>query len=93
MVRLVSGEAASAGWRMCIDAVSIAMYGYVVVVPTERGEVVRMVGATIGTSDDVVWFESVSRIATVNHAAAIPVGSELADCRRDCSGCRRCDDG
>ena len=56
MVRVVSGEAASAGWRVCVDAVSVAMYGYVVVVPTERGEVVRVVGAAVGISDDVVWF-------------------------------------
>ena len=73
---------------MCIDAVSIAMYGYVVVVPAKRREVVRVVGAAVGISDDVVWFESISRIASVNHAAAIPAGSELADCGRDRSGRR-----
>ena len=63
-------EASSLGWAVGVDSVSVAVDDHMVVVPTEGGEVVGVVGAASRFWGDVVGLEPVAGLASVGGAGS-----------------------
>lgn len=86
-------EAAAPGWGVGVEPQSHAVDSDVVVKPTQCGEVVRVVVATMAAVSDVVGLEPVSAVTTIDGAATVSPCHEPADRRRDRScfvcGCYR----
>ena len=69
-------EANATPRRPWIDGESVAVDHNVVVVPTERDEVVGVGPAPFAVGDSVVGLEPVHRLATIGGASAVAVDDE-----------------
>ena len=76
-------EANATPRRPWIDGESVAVDHNVVVVPTERDEVVGVGAAPLAVGDPVVGLEPVHRLAPVSGATAITVDHEAPQPRWD----------
>ncbi len=64
-------EAAAVGWCVGIDGVALLVDDDVVVEPAQQGEVGGVVGAVLGSGEDVVDFEAVAARAAVCGAGSV----------------------
>ena len=80
------GEPTAVGWRIRVDHVAGAVDGDVVVVPADGREVVGIVRAAPRPRYDVVGLEAIARPASIDGAAAISLGDDGSDARRDGPG-------
>lgn len=68
-------QSASVGWSFGVYSVAAAVDGYVMVVPTQGGEIGGMVGAAVGEPFDVVGLEAVSAVTAVDDTSTVAVGN------------------
>ena len=73
-------------WAVGGDAESLAVDGDMVVVPTQRGEVVEVVGAAVAVFSNMVRLKPVAALTGVDGAATVTPGHEAANRRWDGPG-------
>jgi hypothetical protein len=67
------------GWGVGVYLVAVAVDRNVMVVPAQRGEVVRVVAAAVRESGDVVGLEAVAACTSVYDTCPVPECNRVSD--------------
>ena len=73
-------------WGVWVYPVAVSVDGYMVVVPAQGGEVVRVMCAAVCESGDVVRFKPVAAVAAVYDTSPVAMGHSVANCGWDGAG-------